>query len=132
MSFLWIFLVALLAFLLIDAIMLKLVIYPLFARNVGELLRADMRLGVAFGFYVFYVAGLVYLAVLPGLEQASLARAVINGAVIGFLAYGTYEATNMATLQGWSWSMVLTDVSWGTVLSALVAGIGYALGRYLA
>ena len=84
---------------------------------------------VALGFYVFYVAGVLYFAVLPGLAEQSLGKAAFNGALLGFLAYGTYEATNMATLRGWSWQMVAADVAWGAVLTATVAGIGWFAGR---
>mgnify|MGYP001819338344 CR=1 FL=1 len=127
----WVFLVSLAAFLVIDAIALKWMMYPLFTRHVGELLRDNPQLGVALGFYVFYVAGIVYFAINPALTEQSLGRAVVNGAILGFLAYGTYESTNMATLRGWDWSMVLTDIAWGTVLTATVAAIGYGTGRLL-
>lgn len=131
MGLVWLFLIVLLAFLVIDAIALKFFMYPLFSRHVGHLFREDMQLGVALGFYVFFVAGILYFAVLPGIEAGSLARAMLNGAFLGFLAYGTYESTNMATLEGWSWTMLVADTSWGTVLSATVAGIGWLAGRQL-
>ncbi len=121
----------LVAFLALDALMLTFVTYPLFSRHVGELFRAEMRMGVAAGFYLLYVAGVLYLTVLPGLREASLQQTVLNAAVIGFLSYGTYELTNMATLKGWVWPMVLTDLIWGTVLTAVTAGIGYTVGRWL-
>lgn len=129
MGFVWIYLAMLVAFLVIDAIALKFVMFPLFSRHVGELFRDQMQLGVALGFYVFYVAGAIYLAVAPALAEGSFSRAVLSGAVLGFCAYGTYEATNMATLRGWSWAMLVTDVAWGTFLTAALAAIGYGVGR---
>ena len=121
----------LVAFLALDALMLTFVISPLFARHVGDLLRPDMRLGVAAGFYVIYVAGVLYLAVWPNLRDGALGQSVVTGAVVGFLAYGTYELTNMSTLRGWAWPMVLTDLTWGTLLTAGTAGVGYLVGRWL-
>ncbi len=129
MGLVGIYVVALVAFLIIDAIALKFFMFPLFSRHVGDLFRDDMQLFVALGFYVFYVAGVLYFAVLPGLAEQSLGKAAFNGALLGFLAYGTYEATNMATLRGWSWQMVAADVAWGAVLTATVAGIGWFAGR---
>ncbi len=129
MGLVGVYLTALAAFLVIDAIALKLFMFPLFSRHVGELFRDNMQMGVALGFYVFYVAGILYFAVLPGLAEQSLGRAVFNGALLGFMAYGTYEATNMATLRGWSWQMVLADVTWGAVLTGTVAAIGWFAGR---
>jgi uncharacterized membrane protein len=126
-----VYVATLVAFLAIDAVALKFMMYPLFSRHVGDLLREQMQLGVAAGFYLFYVAGVLYFAVMPGLKAESLGLAALNGAILGFLAYGTYEATNMATLRGWSWAMVATDVTWGTVLTMLTAVIGYLVARAL-
>jgi uncharacterized membrane protein len=126
------YLVALASFLAIDAVVLKFFMLPLFSRYVADMLREDTQLFVALGFYAFFVAGLVYLAVLPAIAEQNIWRAVKNGAVIGFISYGTYEATNMATLRGWAWPMVAADITWGTVLSASVAAIAYGVGRALA
>ena len=131
MGLVGVYLTALAAFLVIDAVALKLFMFPLFSRHVGELFRDNMQMGVALGFYVFYVAGILHFAVLPGLAEQSLGRAIFNGALLGLMAYGTYEATNMATLRGWSWQMVLTDVTWGAVLTGTVAAIGFLAGRQL-
>lgn len=62
------------AFLLIDAIALKFMMYPLFERHVGPILREDVQMGVAAGFYIFFVAGIAYFAVLPALYHLRLIR----------------------------------------------------------
>ena len=126
------YLVALVSFLAIDAVVLKFFMLPLFARHIGDMLREETQLGVALSFYAIFVAGLIYLAVLPALSEQNLWRAVKNWAVIGFISYGTYEATNMATLRGWAWPMLAADISWGTILSATVAAIAYGVGRAVA
>lgn len=121
----------LIAFFVIDAIALKFLMYPLFQRNIPDLLRDDVQMSVAAGFYAFYVIGVIYFAVMPALQAERPELAIINGAFLGFLAYGTYEASNMATIKGWAWQMLLTDVTWGTVLTAGIALIGYGVGRAL-
>ncbi|MDH3666977.1 MAG: DUF2177 family protein [Paracoccaceae bacterium] len=55
----------------------------------------------------------------------------MNGAIVGFLAYGTYEATNLATLRGWTVEMQMIRVTWGATLSALTAGAGYLAFRWM-
>lgn len=125
----WIYLVSLVSFLAIDAVVLKFFMLPLLSRHIGDMLREETQLFVALGFYTFFVAGLIYLAVLPALAEQNVWRAVKNGAVVGFISYGTYEATNMATLRGWAWPMLAADISWGTILSATVAAIAYGVGR---
>lgn len=125
------FLATLVAFLAIDAVMLKFVMLPLFQKHVGELLRADVKIGVAAGFYVVYVAGLMHFAILPAVRADSLWVAAFNGALLGLIAYGTYEMTNMATIEGWAWPMVVTDMLWGVALTGISAVIGYVVGRAL-
>ncbi|MEO1193221.1 MAG: DUF2177 family protein [Pseudomonadota bacterium] len=118
-------------FLGIDFVWLKYVMKPLFDSHVGDLLAEQVRIGVAAGFYLLYVVGIIYFAVAPALREGGWSAAVIKGALFGFFCYGTYEATNMATLKGWSWSMVAIDVTWGTALTALTALTGYAIHRAL-
>jgi len=59
------------------------------------------------------------------LQDGSILKAVVNGALIGFLAYMTYELTNHAVIAGWPWQIVIVDIIWGTALGALVGGLGY-------
>jgi uncharacterized membrane protein len=126
-----VFAAALVAFLVVDAIWLRFVAYPLFERNIGDILRDDVQLWVAGAFYVFYVGGVLYFAVMPALAAERPGLAALNGALLGFLAYGTYEATNMATIKGWAWEMVAVDTAWGAALTAMTALVGYAAGRLL-
>ncbi len=118
----------LLVFLGIDAVWLKWVMKPLFGRHVPHLLAEQMQLGVAVGLYLFYVAGIAYFAVLPA---HSWSAALVKGLLLGAIAYGTYEATNMATLKGWRWSMVATDIVWGAALTAATAMVGFFVVRAL-
>ncbi|MEO1000530.1 MAG: DUF2177 family protein [Pseudomonadota bacterium] len=130
MTTLYLFLATGLTFLVIDVIWLTAVMQPLFQREVGPLLADPPRLGVAAGFYLIYIAGLVHFAGLPGLTAGPLSAAV-NGGFIGLIAYGTYEMTNMATLRDWSWTLVVADTAWGIVLSAASAAGGVLILRAL-
>ncbi len=112
-------------FLIVDAIMLTLVMKPLFARHIGALMAEPIRFGPAALFYAAYVAGLLYLVSLPALKTG--APVLIPAAIIGAMAYGTYEFTNYATLKGWHPAMVATDLAWGTVLTAVAAWGGVTI-----
>jgi uncharacterized membrane protein len=113
----------LLVFLALDLVWLRAVAMPLFRRHVGPLLAEEPNIPVAVGFYALYVVGIVYFAGVPGMTDGPL-LAFLNGALFGFFAYGTYEATNMATLKGWRWSMVAADVGWGAFVSGAAAALG--------
>jgi uncharacterized membrane protein len=118
------YVVTLIVFLGVDAVWLKTVMKPLFDRHIGDMMAEELRLGVAAGFYAFYVMGVLYFASLPALRDGGWQLAALNGAILGFLAYGTYEATSFSIMRGWTWSMLITDVAWGTFLTALSAVAG--------
>ena len=116
-------------FLILDGIMLTLVMKPLFARHIGALLLDPIRATPALLFYAAYVAGLLYLVSWPALKTGT--PLVIPAAIIGAMAYGTYEFTSYAIMRDWHPQMVITDLLWGTVLTAFAAWAGVAVTRAL-
>lgn len=116
-------------FLILDAIMLTLVMKPLFSRYIGPLLAEPIRLAPAALFYLAYVGGLVYLVSLPALKTG--APVVIPALIIGLMAYGTYEFTSWAVMKDWHWQMVVTDTLWGGALTAISAWAGVTIARMI-
>ncbi|MFM2389522.1 MAG: hypothetical protein RLZZ437_1077 [Pseudomonadota bacterium] len=114
-------------FLVLDAIMLGLVMKPLFTRHIGPLMIEPIRYVPAAAFYAAYVAGLIYLVSLPALKTG--APVLIPAMIIGAMAYGTYEFTSFAIMRDWHWQMVATDFIWGTVLTGLSAWGGVMITR---
>lgn len=121
--------IALVVLVALDALWLGLIARPFYRREMGALLNESVRLGPAFLFYLAYPAGLVYLALQPG--TASLAQAAMRCAVVGLVAYGAYDLTNLATLRGWSLRMSVVDVLWGAFVStaAGAAAWWFIVGR---
>ena len=72
---------------------------------------------------------MIWFASLPALREGAPAAALISGALLGAMAYGTYEFTNLATLKGWHWQMVVLDVAWGTFLTGVSAWAGVVSAR---
>lgn len=125
------YLASVVAFFAIDLVWLSTMTSRLYQPRLGHLLSAEPRLGVAAGFYLLYVAGVVALAVLPGLQQGSLVTALWRGALLGLIAYATYDLTNLATLRDWPLDITVIDLIWGTSLTGAVSVIGYYAGRLL-
>lgn len=123
------YLITAVVFLAVDAVMLKTVMKPLFEKHIGDWLLDDIRLLPATVFYLFYVAGVLWFVSLPALRAGVPVNALIGGAIIGAMAYGTYEFTNYSTLRDWSLQMVAVDVTWGAVLTAFSAWTGVTLTR---
>lgn len=113
-----------LVFLIADAIMLGFILGPIFHAHLGETMLDGLRLGPAIGFYLLYMAGVTYFAGVPALQGGSAMPALINGAVLGLVAYGTYELTSWTVMRDWHPQMVVMDMAWGAVLSGVSAYIG--------
>ena len=47
------------------------------------------------------------------------------GGLLGLVAYGTYDITNLATLKGWPAIVAIVDIVWGTLLTGTIATISY-------
>ncbi|MAQ46189.1 hypothetical protein ATO2_04135 [Roseovarius sp. 22II1-1F6A] len=118
-------------FLGLDAIGLTRLVRPVFEENIGHLLLDDFRLVPAALFYMAFVAGLLWFVSEPALRDDAPMQALLNGAILGFLAYGTYEFTSLAVMRDWSMRMVAVDVAWGTVLTGVSAWGGVVLTRWI-
>jgi len=117
--------------LVVDGLWLGLVARGFYRRHLGPMLLDTFRLDAAALFYLLYAAGLVVLAVQPGLGRGSAVRAALLGGLLGLVAYGAYDLTNVATLRGFPVRMAVVDMVWGTLMSAGVAGAAAALARAL-
>lgn len=116
--------------LLADAVWLGVVARGFYRRHLGELLRPDVQWWAAVAFYLLFLAGLLVLAVLPALERQSVWRAVGLGALLGFVAYATYDLTNLATLRGFPPIVAAVDLLWGTALAAGLAAAAFKLATF--
>lgn len=124
--------VTLVIFLVIDIIGITQIIRPVFERHVGHLLADPFRMGPAALFYAFYIGGVLYFVSLPALRAGQPMQALIGGALIGLMCYGTYEFTNFATLRDWTWNQVILDTAWGGLLTGVSAWAGVMVTRWLA
>jgi len=123
-NFIIAYLATLLTFLAIDAIWLGLIAKKFYAAQLGPLMREDVLFLPAGIFYLFYSAGIVLLAIRPEQTGLSLVNIAFYGAVVGFIAYGTYDVTNLATLKNWPVLMSIVDFVWGICISSAVAVAG--------
>jgi uncharacterized membrane protein len=60
-------------------------------------------------------------------ESGSLVKAILLGLFFGFITYQTYELTNYALVKDWPLIVVVVDIAWGMVLSALVSAVTFIL-----
>lgn len=51
--------------------------------------------------------------------------------MLGLVAYGTYDMTNLATMTGWSALVSGADMAWGTVVTGTATTAGYFIAKAL-
>ena len=126
-EFVKIYLVALPVFFAIDLLWLGVIARNFYRNQLGDLLKDPVNWPAAIIFYLLFIVGLVIFAVKPGLEANSWMKVLTTGAMFGFFTYMTYDLTNLATLRGWPFPLVIVDIIWGIVLSASVSIVTYLL-----
>ena len=118
-----------LAFVAADAVWLTLAGPRLYRPVLGPLLADRLNGAAAIAFYLIYLFGVVALAIAPALRTGQWRTAAWSGLVLGVVAYGTYDLTNQATLRLWATRLTVADMTWGGLLTALAATVGYLAAR---
>jgi uncharacterized membrane protein len=119
------------AMLVLDIIWLTMAVPRLYQPALGNLLADKPNLAVAGVFYLLYLIGVVVFVVLPAHASGSWLQALGLGALLGLVAYGTYDFTNLSTLRGWPLGLSLIDVTWGIVLTGVTGLAGYLVASWL-
>ena len=112
---------ALITLVVVDALWIAFYARVLFKPALGDIARDKPRWIPAILFYLLYPTGIVFFAVLPALDTASLVTVLERGVLFGFFVYMTYDLTNLASIKAWTVLLALLDIIWGTFLTALVA-----------
>jgi uncharacterized membrane protein len=125
------YLVVLAVFGVVDLLWLRAMADTLYRPTLGEILLPSIRFAPALVFYLAYPLGVVFFAVSPALRSGSPTNALIAGALLGALAYATYDLTNYATLKNWTLQITVLDVVYGAVATGLAAAAGLLAARAL-
>lgn len=111
----------------LDFIWLGVVAPSFYREQLGSLLRPQFLYTPAVIFYCIYALALAVVIVVPSLQDHSLAKVALHGALVGLSAYAAYNFTNLATIKGWPWTMTLVDLTWGTsmtTVAVVLASVG--------
>lgn len=125
MNFLKAYIGVLVVFVILDAIWLGVVAVDFYAETIGHLMAENVNWGAAVVFYVMYIGGIAYFISVPAGATGELKTALVNGALFGVIAYGTYDLTNFATLRDWPLKVVVYDMIWGGFITASAALGGF-------
>ena len=98
LHYIYLYLLTVPVFFLIDMVWLGLVAKNFYQDKLGYLL-GPVQWPAAIIFYLLYVVGILVFAVVPALQEESFVKAIGYGAFFGFIAYATYDLTNLATIR---------------------------------
>lgn len=119
-------------FFAIDMLWLGVIAKNLYRQKLGFILSEQVNWAAAIVFYLIYIGGILFFAVLPAMKEMNWQTALLNGAILGGLCYATYDLTNMATIAKWPLDIVIIDIVWGMVLTGSVATLSYfAAAKFL-
>jgi len=128
-SWIKIFGAAAISFLALDLFWLLVLARKMYQDNLGHLM-GQTKFVPAVIFYVLYLLGVLFFVVNPALEKGNLLYALAAGGFLGLLCYGTYDLTNMATLNDWPTMVTIADLIWGTFVTAAVSGITFFVAQH--
>jgi len=118
-------------FLAIDLVWLGWLGRGLYQAEIGPLLRQPFNLPAAGAFYVLYITGLMIMVIWPAFQAQSVLQALLRGALLGLIAYGTYDLTNLAVMKGFTTKIAIIDMAWGTLLTGAVSALTVLVGTKL-
>lgn len=116
---------------LLDYIWLGYIGRSIYFDNMGKILLDKPNMVPALVFYLIYVVGVVVFVVNPALAKNSLGYALGMGALFGFVAYATYDLTNLATMKSFSVKVAMIDLVWGACITAAMAGAAFLAVKWL-
>lgn len=130
MGYIFIYLAAVVIFLGVDFVWLTTMKSAFYEERIGHLLADEPNMMAAGAFYLFYLFALCILILYPQIKAGtSVPTIFFLGALIGLMAYGTYDFTNLALYKGFTLDTALVDFAWGGFLtgsvSAIVAWMAY-------
>ena len=121
------YLAALLVMGVLDALWLGVLARDFYRQEIGAQMVEQVRWAPAALFYFGYPAALVALALFPAGQP--LSHQIARAALVGLVAYGVYDASNLATLKFWSVKLAAVDTAWGVFASALAGAAAAWVGQ---
>ncbi|MGO2566351.1 MAG: DUF2177 family protein [Brochothrix thermosphacta] len=122
------FLTSAVIFLVIDLLWLAVISRQLYVDQLGGLM-GETRIIPAAIFYVLFMTGLLFFVIVPALNKNKLSYAILVGGFFGLICYGTYDLTNLATLENWPVVITVLDLIWGAFINAATAGLVFWIAK---
>lgn len=123
------YLLTALIFALVDIFWISKVAQPQYKSSIGHLIASEPNLAGAIPFYLIFVAGILHYGIRPLDPDASMRKRVVGAMLFGFFTYSTWALTALSILDRFPVSVAVTDILWGTFVSALVTWLTVLITR---
>ena len=123
-TYVWGYFAALITVGVLDGLWLGLIAREFYRSQMVAVAAQNFNLLPAALFYFLYPLGILFVALTPPAQ--GWMEATWRSALLGLVAYGVYELTNMATLKAWPARLALVDASWGTFITAMAGLAAYS------
>lgn len=130
MNYIKLYIVALILFLVIDALWLGVIAKNMYRTYLGYIM-GDVVWWAVIAFYLLFIIGLEYFCIVPALKAGSVLQALYAGALFGLITYATYDLTNQATIKGWPVLVTFVDLLWGAFIGATVSALTVKIASLL-
>ncbi len=128
MTFLKLYIISLISYVILDSLWVGVVAHGFYKKHLSFLFVDKINYLPIVIFYLLYAFGIVFLILQPN-QSKSLLGIFLAGAVLGLIAYGTYDLINSATIKNWSAVATIVDILWGAVATGLVSLVTLFLSR---
>ena len=126
-SFLILYLLTVVVFFAIDIVWLGVISKKFYRDQLGAVMSPKVNWTAAIIFYLIFIFGIVFFVIYPAVAGDNITMAIGYGALFGFIAYATYDLTNLATIKGWPTLVTVVDLVWGSFLSASTSTLVFLL-----
>jgi uncharacterized membrane protein len=110
-----------LIYLVIDYIWLSKEIHK---KHVYNIQKKELKLNLLAASLFYLLAPLYFFYYIKPLS-VNKTDALKKGMLLGFLVYSTYDLTNKAIFEDYSWTYAFSDIAWGTFVLGIVSYIMY-------
>ena len=135
-KFLKIALIAAIIFIALDILWIGFIASKMYSEQLGYLAelkdgKVVFKLPVGLAVQAVISLGLTVFILLVLQTSNQLGWSLFAGGLLGFVIYFTYDFTNYSFIRGWSLSVSVIDVAWGTAQGLLAGAYVYGLNHLL-
>jgi|SRR3989344_3138838 len=127
-----IFLIILLFLIIIDSLVINTLKSDIYKNELKDIVKSEgsslfSSIWALFFVYILIAFALAFYVFLPNILNEL--NAFLKGSLLGFIIYGIYNFANYSFIKEWSFTLLIVDIIWGTVLCGLVAFLTFFVNK---